>query len=168
MLTFVWAEDEAHQIGYQGKLPWHLPADLRHFKKVTWGHPMVMGRRTFASLPGLLPGRPHIVLTRDLTFETAQASSQLTVAHSLVQLQELIASYGDKTVCVIGGATVFEQLKGQVDCLEKTEVAGVFKADTSMPELPYDQFELIQSEPHQADDSNHYDYTFRTFMRKRG
>ena len=86
MLTFVWAEDEAHQIGYQGKLPWHLPADLRHFKKFTWGHPMVMGRRTFASLPELLPGRPHIVLTRDLTFETAQASSQLTVRFKITPI----------------------------------------------------------------------------------
>ncbi len=168
MLTFVWAEDDAHQIGYQGKLPWQLPADLRHFKQVTWGHPMVMGRRTFTSLPGLLPGRPHIVLTRDPAFGRDEASQQLTVVHSLVQLEELIASYGGKTVCVIGGATVFEQFKGQVDCLEKTEVSGVFQADTIMPELSYDQFELVHSEAHQADASNHYDYTFKTFMRKRG
>ena len=65
MISFVWAEDQKHQIGYKGHLPWRLPADLAHFKEVTMGHPMVMGKKTFDSFPGLLKRRQHIVLTHD-------------------------------------------------------------------------------------------------------
>ena len=80
MISFVWSEDQKHQIGYKGHLPWRLPADLAHFKKVTMGHPMVMGKKTFDSFPGLLPGRKHVVLTHDTTLkEKYKDNSQVKI-----------------------------------------------------------------------------------------
>ena len=89
MISFVWAEDQKHQIGYKGHLPWRLPADLAHFKKVTMGHPMVMGKKTFDSFPGLLPGRKHVVLTHDTTLkEKYKDNSQVKILNSIEKLEE--------------------------------------------------------------------------------
>lgn len=88
MISFIWAEDKAHHIGYKGKLPWHLPADLAFFKKQTIGHPIVMGRKTFASFPGLLPKRQHIVLTHSEELKKeAQATERLTIFSDLSELK---------------------------------------------------------------------------------
>ena len=88
MISFVWAEDEVGNIGYQGHLPWHLPADLQHFKEKTIGHPMVMGRKTFDSFPGVLPKRKHIVLTHSQDFKQKyQTNNQVEVFINLADLK---------------------------------------------------------------------------------
>jgi dihydrofolate reductase len=110
-------------IGKAGRLPWHLPADLRHFKAVTMGAPMIMGRKTFDSLPGLLPGRPHIVLTRDRGWRAKGA----IVAHD--PEQALAAAGGDR-VSVIGGKEVFELFRGRADRIEMTKIWRDYEGDT--------------------------------------
>ena len=113
-------------IGRGGGLPWHIPADLRHFKAVTAGAPMIMGRRTFDSLPGLLPGRAHIVLTRDPDWRAEGA----TVAHT--PDRALAAVEGDR-VSVIGGAEVFRLFEARATRVELTEVHAEVSGDTILP-----------------------------------
>lgn len=94
MISFVWAEDNQHQIGYQGHLPWHLPADLAHFKEKTMGKTMVMGKNTFLSLPFVLPKRKHLVLTHDeALIEKFQNNSQVDFVTSMKQLREYLSAH---------------------------------------------------------------------------
>jgi dihydrofolate reductase len=112
-------------IGRDGGLPWRIPADLRRFKRLTMGSAMVMGRRTFDSLPGLLPGRRHIVLTRKGGWSAPGAE----VAHSV---DEALRKAGDEPVSVIGGAEIFALFLPLADRLELTEVEGDIEGDTVM------------------------------------
>ena len=113
-------------IGDKGTLPWKLPNDLKHFKALTMGRPMIMGRKTFASLPGLLPGRRHIVLTRD----TGWSAPGAEVAHDVAGA---LALAGDGEVAVIGGADVLAQFEGLAQRYELTEVHGDYAGDTVLP-----------------------------------
>ena len=167
MITFVWAEDEKHQIGIDGHLPWRLPADLHHFKKITYGHPIVMGRRTFMSLPHILPGRKHIVLTtRQELKNKFHADQRVLIIPTISELQSWIDRHKNLEICVIGGNSVFDALKNQVDCLEKTEIKATFTADVIMTKLNYNDFKLVKREFQQPDNLNLYSYEFLTYMRK--
>lgn len=115
-------------IGRDGAMPWHIPADLRRFKTLTMGQPMVMGRKTFDSLPGLLPGRRHIVITRDTQWEGEGAE----VAHSLDQA---IALANAPHIAVIGGGEIYALALPRAARVELTEIAGDFAGDTHMPPL---------------------------------
>ena len=105
--------------------PWRISADLKRFKRLTMGSVMIMGRRTLDSLPGLLPGRRHIVLTRDREWSAEGAE----VAHSV---EEALTLAGDEPVSVIGGAEIFDLLLPHADRLELTEVLGDIPGDTMM------------------------------------
>ena len=167
MITFVWAEDEKHQIGIDGHLPWKLPADLHHFKKITYGHPIIMGRRTFMSLPHILPGRKHIVLTTSQKLKNKfLADQRVLIISTLTELQRWIDQHKNLEICVIGGNSVFDALKNQVDCLEKTEIKATFTADVTMTKLNYGDFKIVKREFHQPDNLNSYPYEFLTYMRK--
>ena len=122
-ITLVVARAENGVIGRDGKLPWHLPADLKHFKTLTMGSAMVMGRKTFGSLPGLLPGRRHIVLTRDRAWKAEGAE----VAHDLEAALRLA---GGEPISVIGGADIFELFLPVADRIELTEVLEDVSGDT--------------------------------------
>lgn len=113
-------------IGRDGALPWHLPADLRRFKALTMGRPMIMGRKTFASFPKPLPGRRHIVLTRSATWQAQGAE----VAHTADEALEL-AGRGD--VAVIGGAQIYRLMAPHLTRIELTEVHCDTAGDTHMP-----------------------------------
>ena len=125
VVTLVVARAANGVIGRDGGLPWRISADLKRFKKLTMGSVMVMGRRTFDSLPGILPGRRHIVLTRDRSWSAPGAE----VAHSV---DEALAMAGDEPVSVIGGAEIFELFMRRADRLELTEVPGDVPGDTVM------------------------------------
>ena len=166
MIEYVWAEDQKHQIGLNGHLPWHLPADMHHFKEETMGHPIIMGRKTFMSFPKLLPGRKHIVLTHDQTLkEKYQDNDQVVIVSSVAELNKYLDKHQDEKLCAIGGVSIFKILLDQVDVLEKTEIEATFKADTVMPEIEYDQFKLVKKEHHDADEKNKYPYTYLTYQR---
>src|SRR5881392_1026256 len=114
-ITLVVARAQNGVIGRAGKLPWHIPADLKRFKALTMGSAMVMGRKTFESLPGLLPGRRHIVLTTDRAWRAEGAET----AHELEQALRLAA---EEPVSVIGGAEIFALFLPMADRIELTEV----------------------------------------------
>lgn len=166
MISFVWAEDETGNIGYHGRLPWHLPADLHHFKEKTIGHPMVMGRKTFDSFPGILPERKHIVLTHNQDFkEKYQSNDQVEVFIELDDLKKWLNTQNED-ISIIGGASLFKEMLDEVDILEQTKIHHQFKGDIKMVPIDYRKFKLIDKEVHHADDKNQYDYTFLTYKRK--
>jgi dihydrofolate reductase len=122
-ITLVVARAQNGVIGREGKLPWHLPADLKRFKALTMGSAMVMGRRTFESLPGLLPGRRHIVLTHDREWRAEGAE----VAYDV---DEALRLAGSDPVSVIGGAQIFALFMPMADRIELTEVLADIPGDT--------------------------------------
>lgn len=128
-MVLVVARADNGVIGRDGTLPWHIPADLRHFKRVTTGTAMIMGRKTFESLPGLLPGRRHIVLTRD----PAWSADGAAVARGV---DEALAIAGGEPVSVIGGAEIFALLLARATAVELTEVHCEAEGETRMP--PFD------------------------------
>ena len=116
-------------IGHEGCLPWHLPADLKHFKALTMGKPMIMGRKTFESLPGLLPRRRHIVLTRDAGWQAAGAEGAS-------DLDAELALAGDaEAIAVIGGGQIYALALPRANRVELTEVDIDVAGDTMMPPL---------------------------------
>ena len=145
-IVLVVAVAENGVIGRDGKLPWQLPADLKRFKALTMGSMMVMGRKTFESLPGLLPGRRHIVLTRDRSWSAPGAE----VAHSV---DEALRLAGDQPVSVIGGADIFALFLPLASRIELTEVLADVAGDTFIDD-PRDAGGWRESfrEEHGADD----------------
>jgi dihydrofolate reductase len=125
VITFVLARADNGVIGRDGQLPWHLPADLKRFKAQTMGKPMIMGRKTFESFPSPLPGRRHIVLTRDRGWSAAGAE----VAHSV---EEALAVAGEDAA-VIGGAEVFALFLDCADVVELTEIHAAPEGDATVP-----------------------------------
>ncbi len=126
-ITVIVARAQNGVIGRAGTLPWHIPADLKRFKALTMGSVMVMGRRTFDSLPGLLPGRRHIVLTRDAQWSASGAETVHSVG-------EALQAAGGERVSVIGGAEIFALFLPLADRIELTEVLADVEGDTTMPD----------------------------------
>ena len=122
-ITLVVARASNGVIGKEGGLPWHIPADLRRFKALTMGTVLVMGRRTFDSLPKVLPGRRHIVITRDSEWR----ADGVEIAHSI---GEALTLAGEEPVSVIGGADIFQLFVPLADRIELTEVLAEFDGDT--------------------------------------
>ena len=155
------AIDENGAIGRQGELLCHLPADMRHFKEVTMGHSIVMGRKTFESFPRRpLPGRQNIVITRDPKW----AYPGVTVAHSL---DEAIAVAQTDTVFIIGGAQIYELAMPQVEVLHLTRIhARWASADVFFPTLELSQWQEVSREHHGSDHRNAYEFDFITLKRR--
>ena len=128
IITIVVARAINGVIGRDNKLPWHIPGDLKRFKALTMGSVMVMGRKTFDSLPGLLPGRRHVVLTHDRAWHAEGAE----VAHDA---DEALALAGEGPVSVIGGAAVFALFEPLAHRIELTEVLAEVEGDVTMPDL---------------------------------
>ncbi|MBV8680417.1 MAG: dihydrofolate reductase [Aquitalea sp.] len=129
ILTLVAAKASNGVIGINNTLPWHLPEDLKHFKAVTLGKPVLMGRKTYDSIGRPLPGRRNIVITR----QTEWQAEGVEVAHSLEQALQLAA--GVEEVCLIGGADLYRQAMAMADCLRLTEIARAYEGDAYFPEL---------------------------------
>lgn len=141
-ITIVLARAINGVIGKDGTLPWHIPADLRRFKALTMGSAMIMGRKTFDSLPGVLPGRRHIVLTRDPQWHP----DGVEPVHSL---EESIAAAGEDAVSVIGGAAIFAMFEPIADRIELTEVLAEIDGDVTMPDLrSSEQWVEVAAEDH--------------------
>ena len=137
-------------IGRDNALPWRLPADMAHFKKVTMGHPVVMGRRTYESIGRPLPGRKNIVVTRNRAFDAPGC----TVVTSL---DEAWRAAGDADeVCVIGGTTLFEETLPVADVIHLTEVEADVPGDTYFPPFDRRQWKEKEVARHPADERNAY------------
>lgn len=142
-LVLIYARAANGAIGKNGGLPWHLSADLKHFKALTMGKPMIMGRKTFASFPAPLPGRRHIVLTRDSGWSVEGTE----VAHSVDEALDLA---GKGEVAVIGGAEVFALFEPLASRIELTEIERDYEGDTFMPE-PGPEWIVTRRERHAAE-----------------
>ena len=127
-ITIVLARAINGVIGKDGVLPWHIPGDLKRFKQLTMGSAMIMGRKTFDSLPGILPGRQHIVMTHDSDWKVAGVD----VVHDV---DGAIAAAGSSPISVIGGAAIFALFEPIADKIELTEVIAEVEGDVSMPDI---------------------------------
>lgn len=157
-LTIVVAIDARRGIGVDNQLPWHLPEDLAHFKRVTLGRPMIMGRRTFDSIGRPLPGRRNIVVTRNPEWrhEGVEAAPSLEAAMALV---------GDAEASIIGGAQIFEHALALADRMIVTEIDHVFACDTFFPAIDPALWTETAREKHRSE-SNGFDYAYVTYVRK--
>ena len=147
-------------IGKDNQLPWHLPADLKHFKQVTMGKPVIMGRKTFESIGKPLPGRVNIVLTS----RTMYQSPGCIVANSLDAAIEAAGPVSE--VMIIGGAALYKDALPRVDRIYLTEVQAELEGDTWFPSLNESEWVVAQQTEHSADETNPYGYVFKTLDRK--
>jgi len=156
LISAIVAIAENRVIGKDNKLPWHLPADLRHFKAITTGNPILMGRKTYQSIGRPLPNRTNIIITRDQGF---QAPGCMVVT----SLEEAIAQaslQGGKDIFIIGGAEVYKQLMPDIDRIYLTVVHHVFDGDTYFPELNETEWQEVECDDFAPDSENVYSYSF--------
>jgi len=149
-------------IGRDGDLPWRLPADLAHFKRLTMGHHLLMGRRTWESLGVVLPGRTMVVVTRNETYEPGVPG--VLTACSLEEALELAT--GDDEPFVAGGAGLYAEALGVVDRMYLTRIEAEFEADTFFPAFDPDEWVVIEEERHEPDERNRYSFTFVILERR--
>lgn len=155
------AADEQNAIGRDGDLLCHLPNDLKHFKAVTSGHTVIMGRRTFESLPkGALPNRKNIVITS----APAENFPNCTVCRNW---DEVFAVAANEEVFIIGGGQIYKQAIEWADKIYLTRIHHTFEdADTFFPPMSHDIWQLVDKEAHLSDERHAYDYTFLTYKRR--
>ncbi len=154
------AEDNA--LGKGNDLLWHLPDDFKRFKKITSGHKIIMGRKTFESFPKPLPNRIHIIITRDKEYRVSHPDCQ--VVHSLHEALEKVEN--EKTSFIIGGGEIYKQAAPFSNKIELTRVHATFKdADTFFPEIDWTKWQLINEEYHPKDEKHHYSFTYLTYVR---
>ena len=159
-ITLVLARAANGVIGADGKMPWHLPADLRRFKQLTMGRPMIMGRKTFDSLPAILEGRRHIVLTRDPEWQDEGAEPVATI-------DEALRLANAPHVMVIGGAEIYRLFLPLADRIELTEVALSPAGDAAIPAPDPDEWQEIAREDYPAEESVRPAFSFVSLVRKR-
>ena len=171
-VTIIAAVADNRAIGREGTIPWHLPADLRFFKRATMGHTLVMGRRTFESA-GALPGRRTIVLTRDRSYRPPAAKStrgggdkaRIDVAHHLDEALARAEAAGETEVFVCGGEGVYRRALECADRMLLTRVEGEFEADTFFPKHDPNRWRLVSRQDHRPDEKNRHRYSFREYER---
>jgi dihydrofolate reductase len=161
MISLMVAMDQNRVIGKNNKLPWHLPADLQYFKKVTMGHPIVMGRKTFESIGRVLPGRENVIVTRNQEFK----AEGCVVLHDIAQIK-MFADNHDEEVFVIGGAEIFKEILPFTDRLYITEIHETFEGDTFFPVIDENEWDEVSSNPGSIDEKNRYAHDFIILQKK--
>jgi dihydrofolate reductase len=157
-VSFIFAMDRNRGIGLNNALPWHLPEDLKFFKRVTLGSAILMGRKTYESIGKALPGRTNIILTQNEAFRAEGCE----VVHSI---PEVVSRYRDEELFVIGGAEVFRLFMSEVTRMYITRIEHAFEADTFFNELPEGEWKLVSSEQGVKDEKNPYEYYFEVYER---
>jgi len=164
-VALIWAMSRNRVIGRNNSLPWHLPADMVHFKTLTMDHPVIMGRKTYESLGRPLPGRTNIVISRDPAFRCVGCLTVGTLEDSLrVARQHMPA--GKSQIFVIGGQNIYTQMLPRADRLYITLIDAEIDGDAMFPELDLSDWSEISREEHPADGRNSYPFTFLTLERK--
>lgn len=160
MTTIVVAMGEKNEIGFENKLLWHLPTDLKHFKDITSGHPIIMGRKTYESIGKALPNRTNIVVSRKKNwFEEG-----ILIVGSIKEAVKF-AKKIDENVFIIGGGNIYEQTIDIADKLEVTLVKADLEADTFFPKIDMKVWKKTEEIFHEKDEKNQYDFCFQTFER---
>lgn len=162
MIAIVVAAAENNVIGKDNDLIWYLPADLKHFKRLTMGHPMIMGRKTYEAIGKPLPGRTSIIITSQLDYH----ADGCIVVHSLEEAIAKGKELDAEQVSIIGGANVYRQALPFTDKVYLTRVHHTFDGDAYFPELPENEWQVVEQEQHEPDEKNKYSYAFLTLERK--
>lgn len=159
MLTIIAAAGENNALGKDNDLVWHLPDDFKRFKRLTSGHHIIMGRKTFESFPKLLPGRKHVIITRKEDYHPDNTS----VVHSLEEAIRI--SKLDEQPFIIGGGEIYKIAMEKAEKIELTRVHGEFEADTFFPEIDENKWKLVKEEFHDKDEKHKYSFTYLTYER---
>jgi dihydrofolate reductase len=160
MISFLLAMDQNRTIGKNNDLPWRLPADLAYFRKVTMGHTIVMGRKTYESIGRPLPGRENVVVTKNTDFQ----AEGCFVVHSVEEAKQHFQK--DDEVFVIGGAQLFEKFFPYADRLYITLIEEQFEGDTYFQNIDKNEWNLVSKEKGMKNEKNPYDYCFLVYARK--
>jgi len=160
MVTIIAAAGKNNELGKDNDLVWHLPDDFKRFKKLTTGHHIIMGRKTFESFPKPLPNRIHIVITRNTNYHPEGA----VIVHSMADA--LLIAKDDEQPFIIGGGEIYKIGLDVSDKIELTRVHENFEADTFFPEIPLEDWKLIHEELHEKDKRHKSDFTYQTFIKK--
>jgi dihydrofolate reductase len=160
-IALIVAMAENRVIGRNNQLPWHIPADLGHFKTLTMGKPIIMGRKTHESIGRPLPGRDNIVITADRLYQAEGCQ----VVHSIDQALQAAGSCEE--AMIIGGANLYRQTLKDAGRLYLTLVKAEPQGDAWFPEIEPQQWREIEREAHKADQNNEYDYDFVVLDRAR-
>jgi dihydrofolate reductase len=163
LISLIFALDEDNAIGFDNKLPWHLPADLKRFNELTMGHHIIMGRHTAMGIGKALPGRVNIVVTSQKDFHIPGMISVSSLSEAL----EIARSAGDDEAFIIGGAMLFNEALPLADKYYQTRIHHVFGADTYLPAIDLHNWNILSDNYHEADGKNKYDYTFLELEKKR-
>ena len=159
MIIMIAAVAENNALGKNNELIWHLPNDFKRFKALTTNHHIIMGRKTFESLPKPLPNRTHVVITRQ---ENYQSEGCIVVK----SIEEAIAKCPtNEDSFVIGGGEIYTLAMPFADVLEITRVHHSFEADTFFPDINKNEWQLVESEDNEKDEKHLYDYTYETFVK---
>ncbi|WP_026914253.1 dihydrofolate reductase [Christiangramia portivictoriae] len=160
MITMIAAAAENNALGKDNDLVWHLPDDFKRFKRLTSGHHIIMGRKTFESFPKLLPDRTHVIITRKEDY----SPENTIVVHSMEEA--LKVSKLDEQAFIIGGGEIYKMGMEYADRIELTRVHGEFEADTHFPEINRNDWELVKDQYHEKDEKHDYSFTYLTYDRK--
>ena len=160
MITLIVAMGKNREIGKENQLLWHLPKDLKHFKELTSGHPIIMGRKTYESIGKPLPNRTNIVISR----KNDWFEEGILIVGSIKEAVKF-AKKIDEEVFVIGGGNIYEQTIDFADKLEVTLVDAVLDADTFFPKINEKIWQKTNEERHQKDEKNEFDFCFQTYER---
>ena len=160
MITMIAAIAENNALGKENKLVWNLPDDFKRFKKLTTGHSIIMGRKTFESLPGILPNRQHIVITHKRDYHPDGCE----IAHSIKEAIDLATQ--QEEIFIIGGGEIYTLAMPFADKLEITQVDASFDADAFFPEIEEDTWQLVSEEFHPTDERHAYSFNYNTYLRK--
>jgi len=156
------AAAENNALGKDNDLLWHLPDDFKRFKKLTSGHKIIMGRKTYESFPKPLPNRTHIIITRDNNYTVD--FEECMIVHSL---EDAIDQVEDEIAFIIGGGEIYKQGEKESDKIELTRVHGNFEdADTYFPEIDENVWIMTKQEFHPTDERHQYSFTYLTYERK--
>lgn len=163
MLSIIVAKAKNNIIGKENKLIWHLPEDLKHFKDLTTGHTIIMGRKTFESLGRVLPNRKHIVFSQNPDFKVNDENVE--IVHSMLQIQEYIEN--EQENFVIGGAMIYNLLMPYVSKMYVTQIEKDFEGDAFFPRIDENIWEEISREKGIKNEENNLDYEYITYIRKK-
>ena len=166
-LTLIVAASENNVIGRHNQLPWYLPGDLAYFKAITMAKPVIMGRKTYASIGSALPGRANIVITRNTAFSSDDADVVHDVAAGIRKAQAIAHIDGSAEVFVIGGAEIYAQVLAAADRIYLTEIDGEFPGDAFFPDLDMTQWREVSREPHAPEMEGGPVFSFVVYTRMR-
>ena len=162
MLSIIVAISDNNVIGKDNKLLWHIPEDMKRFKRLTTGHVIIMGRKTFESLPNILPNRKHIVLTRDTSYKVN--NENVEIVNDIDGIEKYINDKEEHFV--IGGAIIYSQLLKKSNKIYMTKVHKVYEGDAYFPKLSEEEWKIVEEEKGINNEANPYDYDFITYIRK--